>query len=139
MNSIHHNLQKPEQTEPLNINKGFLVFVLISLLSPPRAEYLRSECPSAAPSWQSVRLYQRSLEGRSTSKPREQEEGGDAVSSHYTPVAKRKRTTAQGEMDTQHTLTLILKKVTHEMIWELCRKILSLITFLNSWVRGVGL
>lgn len=56
-------------------------------------------------------MYQRSLEARFSSKPREQE-GGDAVSSHDTPVAKRKRTTAQGEMyahvctDTQHARKL---------------------------------
>uniref|UniRef100_A0A8P4KEU1 Cohesin subunit SA n=1 Tax=Dicentrarchus labrax TaxID=13489 RepID=A0A8P4KEU1_DICLA len=78
----------------------------ITLPSPPRAEFMKSECPSAALSWPSVRMYQRSLDSRSSSKPRErrqqEEEGDDAASSHDTPVAKRKRTTAQGETDTQH-------------------------------------
>ncbi|XP_008293622.1 cohesin subunit SA-1 [Stegastes partitus] len=71
------------------------------LLQPDRtqlADFLKSECPSAALSWPSVRLYQRSLATHSTSKSREQEEGTDAFSSHHSPVAKRKRTTAQGSV-----------------------------------------
>ncbi|GAA6223099.1 cohesin subunit SA-1-like [Lates japonicus] len=68
------------------------------LLQEDRAQLaalLKSECPSAALSWLSVRMYQRSLESRSAARPREQEEGGDAFSSRDTPVTKRKRT-AQG-------------------------------------------
>ena len=47
-------------------------------------------------------MYQRSLEGRYSSKAGEGEEGSEAVSSHDTPAAKRTRTTttAQGETDT---------------------------------------
>lgn len=56
--------------------------------------FLKSECPETALSWSSVRLYQRSLEARSMSKPREQEERdqSEAVSTHGSPVPKRKRT-----------------------------------------------
>ncbi|KAG7518889.1 cohesin subunit SA-1-like [Solea senegalensis] len=57
------------------------------------AAYLKSVCPSAALSWPSVGVYQRSLETRST-RPREQEKG-DAFSTHETPVAKRKKTTTR--------------------------------------------
>lgn len=75
----------------------------VPLPSPPRAEFVKSECPSAALSCPSVRLYQRSLESRS-SKYREVDEGDNAVSSLDTPVAKRKKTTAQGDTQTtQHT------------------------------------
>ncbi|KAM6952951.1 cohesin subunit SA-2 [Lycodopsis pacificus] len=59
------------------------------------AAFLKSECPGAALSWPSVRLYQRSLDGRSSAKARQREERSDAVSSHDTPVAKRKRITPQ--------------------------------------------
>lgn len=93
---------KPEP-ELLDVNKGFLGLCphpSVTLPSPPSAAFLKSECPSAALSWPSVRLYQHSLEGRFTSKVREQQAGGTAVSSHDTPVAKHRRTTTQGEMDT---------------------------------------
>uniref|UniRef100_A0AAQ5Z2K9 Cohesin subunit SA n=1 Tax=Amphiprion ocellaris TaxID=80972 RepID=A0AAQ5Z2K9_AMPOC len=77
------------------------------LSSPPRADFLKSRCPSAALSWPSVRLYQHSLVARSTSKPREQEEGGDVVSSYRSPVAKRKRTAATGDtLTTQNTVLI---------------------------------
>ncbi|XP_026213699.1 cohesin subunit SA-1 isoform X2 [Anabas testudineus] len=70
------------------------------LLQQDRAqlvEFLKSECPSAVLSWPSVRMYRRSLQARSSSKPRQQqEEEADAISSHETPVAKRRRTTAPG-------------------------------------------
>ncbi|XP_028271897.1 cohesin subunit SA-1 [Parambassis ranga] len=62
------------------------------------AELLKSECPSAALSWPAVRMYQRSLETRSTAKSREQEERDDTVSLQATPVAKRRRTTAKGSV-----------------------------------------
>ncbi|XP_024859964.1 cohesin subunit SA-1 [Kryptolebias marmoratus] len=61
------------------------------------AELVKSECPGAALSWPSVRLYQRSLGSRS-SKFRELEEGDDAVSSLNTPVAKRKKPAPQGSV-----------------------------------------
>ncbi|KAM4732683.1 cohesin subunit SA-1 [Anableps anableps] len=61
------------------------------------AEFVKSECPSAALSWPSVKLYQRSLESR-TSKYKDPEEGGEAVSSLDTPVAKRKKITAHGSV-----------------------------------------
>ncbi|XP_019900399.1 cohesin subunit SA-3 [Esox lucius] len=55
---------------------------------------LSAECPSAAPSWPSLRMYQRSLHSGS-SKPREMERNA-TLSPHSTPVAKRRRTTIQG-------------------------------------------
>lgn len=64
------------------------------------AKFLKSECPDAALSWLPVKMYQRSLGVLTQPKSREQEEGGAAVSSDATPVAKRRRTTSQGEMDT---------------------------------------
>ncbi|CAK6964961.1 cohesin subunit SA-2 [Scomber scombrus] len=64
------------------------------------AAFLKSVCPSTALSWTAVRHYQRSLEGRSASKAKDHEVGGDATSSLDTPVAKRKRTTTPGEGDT---------------------------------------
>ncbi|XP_047209930.1 cohesin subunit SA-2 isoform X3 [Girardinichthys multiradiatus] len=57
------------------------------------ADFVKSKCPRAALSWPSVKLYQRSLESRS-SKYKEPEQGGEAVSFLDTPVAKRKKTTA---------------------------------------------
>ncbi|XP_017162670.1 cohesin subunit SA-1 isoform X2 [Poecilia reticulata] len=59
------------------------------------AQFLKSECPSAALSWPSVKLYRRSLESR-TSKYKDPDEGSKADSSPHTPVTKRKRITAQG-------------------------------------------
>lgn len=80
-----------------------------SLSSPPRAEFLKSACASAALSWPPVKLYQRSLEARATSKATEQE-GDDEVPSHDMPVVKRRRTTAQGDAhatpNTLHGYTL---------------------------------
>ncbi|XP_074505362.1 cohesin subunit SA-1 [Sebastes fasciatus] len=71
------------------------------LLRQDRAQlagFLKSECPSAALSCPSVRLYQRSLEARSAVKARQREEEGYDVSSPDTPVAKRKKITAQGSV-----------------------------------------
>lgn len=59
---------------------------------------MKSECPGAALSWPPVGMYLRSLESR-PSKYKEPEEGGEAVSSLDTPLAKRKRTTPQGDAD----------------------------------------
>uniref|UniRef100_A0A3B3WKA1 Cohesin subunit SA n=1 Tax=Poecilia mexicana TaxID=48701 RepID=A0A3B3WKA1_9TELE len=59
------------------------------------AQFLKSECPSAALSWPSVKLYRRSLESR-TSKYKDPDEESKADSSLHTPVTKRKRITAQG-------------------------------------------
>uniref|UniRef100_UPI003AB0B83D cohesin subunit SA-2-like n=1 Tax=Centroberyx gerrardi TaxID=166262 RepID=UPI003AB0B83D len=62
--------------------------------------FLKAECPRAALSWPAVRMYQRSLEIRSSSKPRE-EGGGERSSTltpHDTPAAKRRRTAAEGSV-----------------------------------------
>ncbi|XP_054453619.1 cohesin subunit SA-1 [Anoplopoma fimbria] len=99
---VRFAFRDPPEGEEQQSNVAFLEILSefsFKLLRQDRAVLavlLKSECPTAALSWPSVRMYQRSLEGRSTAKAREQEEGGDAGSSHITPVAKRKRTTAQG-------------------------------------------
>ncbi|XP_073343307.1 cohesin subunit SA-1-like [Pagrus major] len=102
MDGVSFAFREPQEGEEQHPNVAFLEilsefsFKLLQQDRPQLAAFLKSKCPSAALSWLPVRMYQRSLEARSSSKPREQE-GGDAVSSHDTPVAKRKRTTAQGE------------------------------------------
>ncbi|XP_036932319.1 cohesin subunit SA-1 isoform X2 [Acanthopagrus latus] len=105
MDGVSFAFREPQEGEKQRQNVAFLEILSefsFKLLQPDRAQlaaFLKTKCPSAALSWRPVKMYQRSLETRSSSKPREQE-GSDAVSSHETPVAKRKRTTAQGEMDT---------------------------------------
>ncbi|KAL7394810.1 hypothetical protein ABVT39_004701 [Epinephelus coioides] len=102
MNGVRFAFRDPREGEEQHTNVAFLEILSefsFKLLQKDRAQlaaFLKSECPSAALSCPSVRMYLRSLEVRSSSKAREQEEGGDAASSHDTPVAKRKRTTAQG-------------------------------------------
>ncbi|XP_040904363.1 cohesin subunit SA-1 [Toxotes jaculatrix] len=102
MDGIHFAFRESQEGEEQLPNVAFLEILSefsLKLLQQDRAQlaaFLKSECPSAALSRPPVKLYQRSLEARLTSRPREQEQRGDAVSSHETPVAKRKRTTAQG-------------------------------------------
>ncbi|RVE67552.1 hypothetical protein OJAV_G00103820 [Oryzias javanicus] len=57
------------------------------------AEFLKSECPSVALSWPSVKNYQRSLESRSAARLKEQEVAGGAVSRQDSPQPKRRRRT----------------------------------------------
>ncbi|XP_032383518.1 cohesin subunit SA-2 isoform X1 [Etheostoma spectabile] len=101
MDGVRFAFREPREGEEQHTNVTFLEILSefsFKLLQQDRtqlAEFVKSECPSAALSWPSVRLYQRSLEGRSSSKARKQE-GVYVVSTHSTPVAKRKRTTAQG-------------------------------------------
>ncbi|CAI5652752.1 unnamed protein product [Oreochromis niloticus] len=105
MDGIRFAFRDPQEGEEPNPNVAFLKILSefsFKLLQPDRAqlaEFLKSACPSAALSWPPVKLYQRSLEARSTSKATEQE-GGDEVPSHDTPVVKRRRTTAQGSAST---------------------------------------
>ncbi|XP_069027301.1 cohesin subunit SA-1-like [Embiotoca jacksoni] len=102
MDGIRFAFREPQEGEEQHLNVAFLVvlsefsFKLLQQDRAPLAEFLISECPGAALFWPSVRMYQRSLEARSSSKSKEQAEGVVAVSSHNTPVAKRKKTTAQG-------------------------------------------
>ncbi|KAF1384988.1 hypothetical protein PFLUV_G00125940 [Perca fluviatilis] len=104
MDGVRFAFREPREGEEQHMNVTFLEILSefsFKLLQPDRtklAAFVKSECPSAALSWPSVRMYQRSLEGRSSSKARKQEEGGDVVSTHSSPVAKRKRTTAQGSV-----------------------------------------
>ncbi|XP_071314512.1 cohesin subunit SA-2-like isoform X2 [Trachinotus anak] len=99
---IRFAFRDPHEGEQQLPNVAFLEilsefsFKLLQQDSSQLAALLKSECPSAALSRPSVRMYQRSLEARSSSRPREQEQGGDAGSSRDTPVAKRRRTTALG-------------------------------------------
>ncbi|XP_023144986.2 cohesin subunit SA-1 isoform X2 [Amphiprion ocellaris] len=104
MNGICFAFRDSPEGEEQHLNVDFLEILSefsFKLLQQDRtqlADFLKSRCPSAALSWPSVRLYQHSLVARSTSKPREQEEGGDVVSSYRSPVAKRKRTAATGSV-----------------------------------------
>ncbi|KAL0973621.1 hypothetical protein UPYG_G00207250 [Umbra pygmaea] len=69
------------------------------LLRQDRAQlsaFLSSDCPSAAPSWQPLRMYRRSLQSSSTK--RREEDKSASPSQHNTPVAKRRRTTNQGSV-----------------------------------------
>ncbi|XP_076595594.1 cohesin subunit SA-2 [Chaetodon auriga] len=101
MDGIRFAFREPQEGEEPHPNLAF--FEILSefsfkLLQQDRTQltvFLKAQCPNAALSWPSVRMYQRSLEARSSSKVREPEEGG-AGPSHDTPVAKRKRTTVQG-------------------------------------------
>ncbi|TNN73085.1 Cohesin subunit SA-1 [Liparis tanakae] len=92
--------EPPEDEEPQS-NVAFLEVLSefsFKLLPQDRAElaaFLKSLCPGAALSWPPVRLYRRSLEGRTSAKARDQDEEADAVFSHDAPLAKRKRTTPQ--------------------------------------------
>ncbi|KAM9357284.1 cohesin subunit SA-3 [Symphorus nematophorus] len=101
VDGVHFAFRDPQEGEQQHPNVSFLEILSefsFKLLQQDRtqlAAFLKSECPSAALSWSSVRLYHRSLEARSSFRSREQEEEGAAASSHDTPVTKRKRTTAQ--------------------------------------------
>ncbi|XP_034454234.1 cohesin subunit SA-1 [Hippoglossus hippoglossus] len=105
MDGIRFAFRDPQEGEEQLPNVTFLEILSefsFKLLQQDRAQMaasLKAECPSAAISWPPVRMYQQSLETRFTSRPREQqEEGGGAVFSHDIPVAKRKKTTAQGSV-----------------------------------------
>ncbi|KAM4555694.1 cohesin subunit SA-2 [Odontesthes bonariensis] len=104
MDGVRFAFRAPQEGEEGHPNLAFLEILSefsFKLLQQDRAqlsEFMQSECPTAALSWPSVKLYQRSLESRFSSKSREQEEGGDATSSHNTPVSKRKRFAAQGSV-----------------------------------------
>ncbi|XP_022615887.1 cohesin subunit SA-2-like [Seriola dumerili] len=94
MDGMRFAFRDPQEGEEQLPNVAFLEilsefsFKLLLQDSAQLAALLKSECPSAALSRPSVRMYQRSLEARSSSRPREREQGSD------TPVAKRKKTTA---------------------------------------------
>ncbi|XP_008324761.1 cohesin subunit SA-1 isoform X2 [Cynoglossus semilaevis] len=96
MDGIRFGLRVPEDGEDQDLYVLFLeVLSEFSLKLLPQdgaqlAAYFKSECPSAALSWPSTKVYLRSLETRST-RPREQKRVGDAGSSGQTPVAKRRR------------------------------------------------
>ncbi|XP_060935180.1 cohesin subunit SA-1 [Limanda limanda] len=104
MDGIRFAFRDPQEGEEPLRNVAFLEILSefsFKLLQKDRAQMaasLKAECPSAAISWPPVRMYQQSLETRFTSRPRKQQEEGGGVSSHETPVAKRKKTTAQGSV-----------------------------------------
>nr|XP_057931328.1 cohesin subunit SA-1 isoform X2 [Doryrhamphus excisus]XP_057931329.1 cohesin subunit SA-1 isoform X2 [Doryrhamphus excisus] len=63
------------------------------------AAFLKSKCPHAALSWQPVRVYQLSLEGRVSARRKlELEERREAATPGTIPVTKRKKTSAQGSV-----------------------------------------
>ncbi|XP_029369113.1 cohesin subunit SA-2 [Echeneis naucrates] len=102
---IHFAFREPRDGEEQLANVAFLEilsefsFKLLQQDSDQLAALLKSECPSAALSRSSVRIYQQSLEARRPHRPREPEPRGDTVGSHDVPLTKRRRTTAQGEAD----------------------------------------
>ncbi|KAM8909968.1 cohesin subunit SA-1 isoform 3-T7 [Spinachia spinachia] len=92
---VRFAFREPPEGDEQRSNVAFLEILSefsFKLLQQDRvhlAAVLKSECPDAALSWPSVRLYQRSLEGRSSAKAKVTGERGDA------PTAKRKRSTPQ--------------------------------------------
>ncbi|XP_060903467.1 cohesin subunit SA-1 [Labrus mixtus] len=101
MDGIRFAFRDPQDVEEQHPNVTFLEILSefsFKLLQQDRAQLvgiLQSECPDAALSWTSVKMYQRSLEGRS-SKAVEQEEEGEGASSLDTPATKRRRIAPQG-------------------------------------------
>ncbi|XP_029918342.1 cohesin subunit SA-1 isoform X2 [Myripristis murdjan] len=103
---IRFAFRDPKEEGPQQPNLAFLEilsefsFKLIHQDRTLLSEFLKAECPRAALSWPSVRMYRRSLESRSSSRPTEEGGGGSerssTPSSHDTPVAKRRRPTAKG-------------------------------------------
>ncbi|KAM4621914.1 cohesin subunit SA-1 [Polymixia lowei] len=102
---IHFAFREPEEGQLPNPNLAFLEILSefsFKLHRQDRSQlsvFLQAQCPSAALSWPSVRMYRRSLETVSSSKTREEEGAvGRSVtlSPPSTPIAKRRRTTAQG-------------------------------------------
>ncbi|CAL8271397.1 unnamed protein product, partial [Boreogadus saida] len=110
--------------------------------------FLKAECPAAAPCWPPVRMYQRSLEGRSlegraSARPREEESQGeeegeeltayrrDSLRAHSTSsLAKRRRTSQQGTRTHARTTPTLETHSLHP----------SLLDLLSSPQRGgVGL
>ncbi|XP_029020593.1 cohesin subunit SA-1 isoform X1 [Betta splendens] len=106
MDGVRFAFRKSKEGEEQHANVTFLEILSefsSKLLQQDRvvlAAFLKSECPGAVLSWPSVRMYQRSLEPRSSAKPREQEEEeAVVVPSREMPLAKRKRTASQGSVD----------------------------------------
>ncbi|XP_068596763.1 cohesin subunit SA-1-like [Brachionichthys hirsutus] len=101
MDGIGFAFRDPQEGEGRSPNVAFLEILSdfsFKLLPPDRVqltEFLNSKCPTAALSWPSVRMYQRSLEDR-LAKPRKLDKGSRAVSSHETPVAKVRKLAPQG-------------------------------------------
>ncbi|XP_056456548.1 cohesin subunit SA-3 isoform X2 [Gadus chalcogrammus] len=108
--------------------------------------FLKAQCPRAAPCWPLVRMYQRSLEGRASARPREEEEESqvegevegeeltayrrDSLRSHSTSsVAKRRRTSQQGTRTHASTPPTLETHTLHP----------SLLDLLSSPQRGAGL
>ncbi|XP_068182509.1 cohesin subunit SA-3-like [Antennarius striatus] len=100
MDGMDFAFREPQDEEGQNPNIAFLEilsdfsFKLLPLDRIRLTEFLTSNCPHAALCWPSVRMYQRSLEGR-LNKPRKQDEGSHIASLHETPVAKLKKVTRQ--------------------------------------------
>nr|XP_040031246.1 cohesin subunit SA-1 isoform X3 [Gasterosteus aculeatus aculeatus] len=99
VDGVRFAFREPAEGEEQQANVAFLEILSefsFKLLQQDRvhlAAVLKAECPDAALSWPSVRLYERSLGGRSSAKARVTGEGGNADFSHEAPAAKRKRST----------------------------------------------
>ncbi|KAM3613303.1 uncharacterized protein V6R79_023667 [Siganus canaliculatus] len=104
MDGIHFAFRGRQEGEEQHPNVSFFEILCEfshKLLQQDRIQLegvLKSECPSGAISWPSVRMYQRSLKARSSSKARQQHDGEDAMSSLATPLAKRRKTTGDGSV-----------------------------------------
>ncbi|KAM3866989.1 cohesin subunit SA-1 [Diretmus argenteus] len=104
MDGMRFAFRDPKEGELQHPNLAFLEILsdfTFKVLLQDRAQlsaFLKAQCPSAALSWPSVRMYQRSLEG-SSSKRRQEGGGGEKESSilspPITPAPKRRKTTAQ--------------------------------------------
>ncbi|XP_028315452.1 cohesin subunit SA-1 [Gouania willdenowi] len=102
MDGICFAFRTPEDGEEKYPNLDFLEILseftlkIFPLDCPQLVEFLRSQCPSTALSWPSVRMYHRSLEARTLTRRRDQEvEDAAGTPQEETPVAKRKRIAAQ--------------------------------------------
>ncbi|KAM3850030.1 cohesin subunit SA-1-like [Diretmus argenteus] len=114
MDGMRFAFRDPKEGELQHLNLAFLEILsdfTFKVLHQDRAQlsaFLKAECPSAALSWPSVRMYQRSLEG-SSSKPRQEEGGGEKESSTLSPpinpTAKRRKTTAQDSVSSAQRIS----------------------------------
>ncbi|KAM3833848.1 cohesin subunit SA-2-like [Diretmus argenteus] len=114
MDGMRFAFRDPKEGELQHPNLAFLEILsdfTFKVLLQDRAQlsaFLKAQCPSAALSWPSVRMYQRSLEG-SSSKRRQEKGGGEKESSilspPITPAPKRRKTTAQDSVSSAYRLS----------------------------------
>ncbi|XP_061642866.1 cohesin subunit SA-2 isoform X2 [Phyllopteryx taeniolatus] len=102
MDGIRFAFRASQEREEQHPNVAFLEilsefsFKLLQQDKTQLATYLKSQCPTAALSWQSVSMYWRSLEGTAAKLG----DRVEAVSPQTIPVTKRQKTTARGSRAT---------------------------------------